>query len=145
GSSQILLRLRGNWLECAGDMALPANLGTPGARNSRFVSNAPPAIFSVQHSPVLPAANQAFVVTARVHDPDGLSSVQLKYRVDPSTTYTTLTMTDNGAGGDAVAGDGIFTATIPGQPAGTLVAFYVQATDNHAPVATGTFPNHAPV
>ena len=41
-------------------------------------------------------------------------------------------MVDNGTGPDAVAGDGIFSGTIPGQAVNTVVAFYVQATDGHA-------------
>ena len=95
---------------------------------------------SVQHSPVLPAASQPILVTARVHDPDGLSSVLLKYRLDPSATYATITMNDNGTGGDAVAGDGVYSATIPAQAAGTLVAFYVQATDRLHPARHGHVP-----
>ena len=145
GSPEILLRLRGNWLECAAELPTPANPGTPGARNSRYVSNAPPAIAAVSHSPILPAANQPIVVTARVGDPDGIASVLLKYRLDPSSTYSTLTMIDNGTGSDAVAGDGVFSATIPGQASATMIAFYVQATDKGTPAATGTFPNNAPV
>lgn len=144
GAPEIVLRLRGNWLECTGELVPPSNPGTPGARNSRFISNAPPAITAVQHAPILPAASQPIVVTARVGDPDGLSSVLLKYRLDPSATYTTVAMTDNGTGGDAVAGDGIFTATIPGQASGTMVAFYIQATDSAASPATATFPSDAP-
>ena len=144
GQPELLLRLRGNWLECAGELALPINPGTPGARNSRYVANAPPAITAVQHSPVLPVASQPILVTARVHDPDGLSSVLLKYRLDPGATYSTVPMTDDGTGGDAVAGDGIFSATIPGQAAGAMVAFYVQATDRYTPAASATFPNDAP-
>lgn len=142
GSSQLLLRLRGNWLECAANLTLPPNPGTPGARNSRFITNAPPAIADVQHSPVLPAANQGIVVTARAVDADGLASLQLQYRLDPNSSYTTVPMNDTGTGGDAVAGDGIYSATIPGQSAGTLVAFYVQATDPLA--ATSRFPADAP-
>ena len=133
GSPEILLRLRGNWLECAAELPTPANPGTPGARNSRYVANARPAITAVSHAPILPAANQPIVVSARVGDPDGIASVLLKYRLDPSSTYSTLTMTDDGTGGDAVAGDGVFSATIPGQASGTMVAFYLQATDQATP------------
>ncbi len=144
GDPEVLLRLRGNWLECAAELPTPANLGTPGMRNSRFVSNAPPAILSVQATPILPAANQPFVVTAQVSDPDGLSSVVLKYRLDPSSTYSTVTMTDDGTGADMAAGDGIWSATIPGQPNNTMVAFYIQATDKAIGPATATFPSDAP-
>jgi hypothetical protein len=144
GHPEILFRLRGNWLECVGEMALPVSPGTPGAVNSRFTPNAAPAITEVQHFPVLPAANQPFVVTAQVHDPDGLTALQLKFRADPSATYSTVNMNDTGTAGDAVAKDGIFTTTIPGQPLGTMLAFYVTATDGFAPTATATFPNDAP-
>jgi hypothetical protein len=41
GHPELLFRLRGNWLEAAVNMDLPTNLGTPGARNSRAVTNAP--------------------------------------------------------------------------------------------------------
>src|SRR6185295_11369171 len=40
GSPEALLRLHGNWLEAAGRMAVPANLGTPGLVNSRRVTDA---------------------------------------------------------------------------------------------------------
>jgi hypothetical protein len=145
GHPEVLFRLRGNWLEAVGSMTLPANLGTPGLANSRLVTNAPPAVCEVAHAPVLPAASQAVVVTARANDPNGLASCVLKYRLDPATTYSTVTMVDDGTGGDAVAGDGVYSATIPGQSAGTLAAFYLQATDVATPPATATFPNDAPV
>ena len=79
GHPEILFRLRGTWLEAVGTMTLPTNPGTPGARNGRVMPNAPPAIYDVAHRPVLPAANQPVVVTARVRDPDGLTAVVLNY------------------------------------------------------------------
>ncbi|HWN96270.1 MAG TPA: lamin tail domain-containing protein, partial [Methylomirabilota bacterium] len=144
GHPEILFRLRGNWLEAAVSMILPTNLGTPGAANSRALPNAAPAIYDVAHYPPLPAANEPVLVTARVHDVDGMSSLQVRYRVDPSATLNPVDMLDNGTAGDAVAGDGLYTARIPGQPANTLVAFRVQATDAFTPSAASTFPNNAP-
>ncbi len=144
GWPEFLLRLRGNWLEAAGPMNLPTNLGTPGAKNSRAIDNAGPAICDVAHSPVLPAASQNVVVTARVADFDGVGSVKIYYRTDPNTTFSSLTMLDNGTGGDVVAGDGVYSATIPGKAAGTLVAFYVSATDGATTTATARFPSDAP-
>jgi hypothetical protein len=144
GWPELLLRLRGNWLEAAGAMTVPKNLGTPGARNSRALANVGPALFNVTHSPVLPAANQSVVVTAQAADPDGVVSLTLRFRDDPSASTTSLTMRDDGSGGDAVAGDGIYSATIPGRAAEQLVAFYIQATDAHAAPATSRFPAAAP-
>jgi hypothetical protein len=144
GEPNIILRLRGNWLECSAQMALPVSPGSPGAANGRRVNNAPPAITEVQHSPVIPATNQPIVVTARVHDPNGVGSVMLNYRLDPSATYTAVTMNDSGINGDAVAGDGVYSGTIPAQASPVMIAFYVQATDAGGSPATSFFPNDAP-
>ena len=142
GWPEFLLRLHGNHMEAFGRLPLPATAGTPGGRNSQAVTNASPAIYQVTHTPVLPAANQPAVVTARVHDPDGISSLILNYRIDPASGYTPVPMVDNGTSGDAIANDGLFSGTIPPQPANTLVAFQVTATDSHG--ATRLFPLQFP-
>lgn len=144
GWPEVLLRLQGNYLEAQGRLAVPANLGTPGARNSRAVANAGPALHAVHHSPTLPAAGEPVVVSARVDDPDGVATVWLHYRVDPADTVATIPLRDDGVEGDAIAGDGIYSATLPPQPAGTLVAFHLEATDGAVPPATTRFPDDAP-
>jgi len=145
GWPELIVRLRGSYLEAAGPIAVPGNLGTPGAVNSRAVANAGPAIFDVQHSPALPASGQSVLVTARVSDPDGIGSVALVYRVDPATTTSTLNMFDNGTGGDRVAGDGVYSGRLSGRSSGTLVAFHVRAADTRSPGSTSArFPSDAP-
>lgn len=144
GHPEVLLRLRGNYLEAVGRLDVPRHLGTPGAVNSRTRANAGPVIFEVAHSPLLPAANQAVVVTARVEDPDSVASVELRYRIDPATTLTTLAMNDDGLGADAIARDGIYTALLPGRPTGTLVAWQLVARDAATIPATGVYPDGAP-
>ncbi len=140
GHPQVLLRLRGNYLEVMGDLHVPSNLGTPGAPNSVHLTNAGPAIYDARHSPVLPAANQPVAVTARAHDPDGVSGLILHYRVDPAGDYTAVPMLDDGEGRDAVAGDGLYTTVIPGQAANTLIAYYIEAVDEQG--ATATYPEN---
>lgn len=140
GGPEILLRLRGNWLECAGTMEVPRNPGTPGLTNSRRVTNAPPVLGDVQHSPVLPQSGEPITVTARVTDPDGIQNVEVRYRLDPNTTITSVAMRDDGTQGDNVAGDGVFSAQIPGQGGGTTVAFTVVARDALSGVMSG-FPS----
>src|SRR5262249_28886646 len=142
GWPELLIRTHGNWFECVGRMSVPANLGSPGRRNSRATTNAPPAIYEVRHDPVVPAANQNVVVTARCSDPDGIASLSVIYRIDPATTTFTVPMADDGTGGDAVAGDGIYSATIPGQSGGKLVGFQVVAVDTLG--ASGVFPLQIP-
>lgn len=132
------LRLNGNWLEATAVLPIPTNLGTPGEPNSTYITNAGPALYSVTHIPPVPAANQSVVVTAKVHDPDGVQSLTLYYRIDPATTYTAVPMKDDGTGGDAIAHDGVYSATIPGQSAQIIAAFYLSAVDNLG--ATTRFP-----
>ncbi len=138
GWPEALLRLNGNWLEATAAMPVPTNLGSPGMPNSRYVTNAGPAIYNVTHNPTVPAANQAVVVTANVSDPDGVTNLTLYYRLDPATSYTAVTMKDDGTGGDVIAHDGVFSATIPGQAANQVAAFYISATDGRG--AATRFP-----
>ncbi|MFM1768533.1 MAG: hypothetical protein RJA22_1062 [Verrucomicrobiota bacterium] len=138
GWPELLLRLHGGGLEVGGRMNIRPDLGTPGAVNSRRIANAGPAIYDVVHSPILPGASEAVVVTARANDAHAPLSVRLKYRVEPTATFTTVTMVDNGTGGDRIAGDGLYSATIPGQAANASVAFYVEASDGLG--AVNTFP-----
>jgi hypothetical protein len=138
GHPELLLRLHGSATEAFSWLTLSKKLGTPGLPNSRRVANAGPAIYGVSHAPILPADGEGVVVSARATDPQGIQVINLRYRMDPNPIFTTLSMTDDGTGGDAIANDGIYSATIPGQPSNTVTAFYVEAKDNQG--ATGTFP-----
>ena len=138
GWPHLAMALKGYWLEASVALDVPTNLGTPGLVNSCVVPNAAPAIIDVHHWPVLPADSESVRVTCRVSDPDGISLVQLGYRIDPSVTINSVVMTDDGAGPDRVANDGLFTAEIPGQSAGTMVGFSVSAVDSLS--ATNRFP-----
>lgn len=136
GCPEILFRLHGNWLEATTNILTASRLGTPGAVNSRLRLNAGPAITEVRHVPALPVPGQGVTVAARVHDPDALAALFLKYRVDPATNYSIVNMVNNGAG--------LFSGVIPGQSAGVVVAFYLEALDNKLPRQVGRFPNDAP-
>jgi len=122
GTPDLLLRLHGNYLEAAGVMPLPRNLGTPGAPNSRAAANTGPAIAAVQHSPLLPVAGQDVTVIAEVEDPDRVAIVTLNYRIDPSTNaYVRVPMNYQGAG--------YYAGTIPGQSNLVTATFYIDAVD----------------
>ncbi len=140
GHPELLLRIKGAWLEASTNHIATKQFGTPGAVNSATLAtggNVGPAIADVKHTPVLPAASTAVTVSALVSDPDGLSSLILNYRLDPATNYTSVAMTNNGAG--------YYSAPIPGQASGAMAAFYIQAADNGTPFGVTLFPNDAPV
>jgi len=133
---------------------------TPGAANSVFATNAPPAIRQVAHSPKSPVANEATVVTAKVIDPDGVASVMLEAQsvvpgayvpaylakstglllsnpTGPRTpnpayeqNWTSHAMLDNGVSPDEVAGDGVYSVSLPGQPNRTLVRYRITVSDS---------------
>ncbi len=109
------------------------NLGTPGAVNSRFQAAPPPQIDNLAHRPAVPRSTEDVKVTARLIAASPISSVQLFHRIDNvngSGAWASKPMHDDGVnGGDAVAGDGIYTATLTEHKVnGRVVQFYVRAT-----------------
>lgn len=116
---------------------------TPGAPNSVLSALAPPAIRGVIHTPNEPAAGQDVLITARISDANGVAGATLEYQpVNPgayirktdaafATSWTSVAMNDTGTDGDAIAGDGIFSAVIPAalQTHRRLVRYRISAAD----------------
>jgi hypothetical protein len=120
------------------------SLSSPGRQNDAFSTNNAPYITKAKHEPHEPKDNDNVVVTANVRDADGLSAVWVAYQVvlpgqyirifDPAyqTNWTSVSMNDEGLDGDAEAGDGVFTATLPPQAHRTLVRYIIHASDASA-------------
>ena len=121
GSPQVNTRAYFSKLAKTTILPMPARNGTPGAPNSRLMPNAGPALTGLRHSPVVPPTNQPVTISVRATDPDVVVSATLNYRVNPATAFTTVPMT--------LQSTGAWTATIPGQAAGRVVHFYVEAED----------------
>jgi len=116
---------------------------TPGVINSMAYNDIAPLIVDVTHLPVVPRANDSVVVSARIIDEQAKGlTVTLHYRVDTSTyedediypehdpdSCRYVAMLDDGTHGDGQADDGIYGATIPSKRDGTIVEFYIEATD----------------
>jgi hypothetical protein len=118
-------------------LEIPKNLGTPGAVNSTYQSAPPPQIASILHSPAVPKSTEDVRVTARISSVSTVSSVLVFHRADNingNAVWQSKPMYDDGfSGGDQVAGDGVYTATITEHKvAGRIVQFYVQATAQNA-------------
>ncbi len=135
---------------------------SPGAINTVYAANAPPQIRQVDNSPHQPVAGQNVAVTAKITDPDGVASVQLKYQLVAAgdyiaindarytTNWTSVSMYDDGTNGDVTAGDGVYTAVLAGslQTNRLLVRYRISATDSlgasiTVPYADDPQPNFA--
>ena len=124
-------------------MASSRNDGTPGVTNSMADGDISPLIVNVTHLPIIPGDSDPVTVSARVIDEQSTGvTVTLHYRLDASVyrnentypvhdpaSYTDVTMLDDGAHGDGRAGDGVYGATVPRQQDGTIIEFYLEATD----------------
>lgn len=107
---------------------------TPGGDNAASATVLGPLVTDVGHLPPAPTASQDLVVTASISQTfHPVDSVTLHHR----TMYgavSTLAMADDGAGGDAAAGDGVYSATIPAGTAalGEMLRYYITAVDTAA-------------
>lgn len=143
------------------DVRLLASVGppghgpTPGALNSVFATNTPPAIRQVAHVPQQPTSQEPVTITAKITDPDNVTEVVLHYQlVNPgnyveladaayANNWTSLPMNDAGVNGDAVAGDDIYTVVMPGtlMTHRRLVRYRISATDGAGLAVTVPYPD----
>ncbi|MGC6459912.1 MAG: lamin tail domain-containing protein [Akkermansiaceae bacterium] len=104
---------------------------TPGFENNAGGSPGPVIEDVTQNIPAQPA-NTPLTITARVSSLQAtISSVTLHHR-RMFNAEQNLAMNDNGIGGDAVAGDGLYTTTIPASQlvAGEMVRWSVSAVES---------------
>ncbi|MBN2505882.1 MAG: lamin tail domain-containing protein [Verrucomicrobia bacterium] len=127
GNNLLNTRLYFNRVARTTPLDVPALSGTPGAPNSRRVSNAGPTFSSFAHFPVIPAAGEAVTVTVTAQDPQGVASADVFWSANGGA-WSSAPMAPRSGG--RLAG------TIPGMPAGTIVQFYVRAVDTLGAPAT---------
>ncbi len=121
---------------------------TPGKSNSVFETQVAPGFLEVRHLPKMPRSDEPVRVTAQAEP--GMQAVVLEYQIvepgayvrrtdaDFETRWKSVPMNDAGLEGDAVAGDGIFTATLAAevQQHRRLVRYRVRGRDAENRVAT---------
>ncbi len=110
--------------------------GTPGTSNSVRETNSAPFISRVANFPLVPRSTDAVRITARIDDEltTGLT-ITLFYRNASSASppaFSSLTLFDDGAHNDDLAGDGLFGATIPAAANNAVIEYYLSATDSGA-------------
>jgi VCBS repeat-containing protein len=106
--------------------------GTPGLANTVADNDIAPLISDVIHSPAVPRSTESVTVTADLSDEleSGITAT-LFWRISSNSPppFTPSPMFDDGLHGDGLAGDGQFGAIVAPHADGTVVEFYVRATD----------------
>ncbi len=115
--------------------------GTPGAANSVAATDIAPIISDAIHTPAIPRSTDAVTIRAEIDDELASgATAEVFWRVDGDVSFTATAMVDDGTSGDLTAGDGVFAATLPAQPHGTVVEFYLRAADAASNVRTWPGP-----
>ncbi|MBN2473329.1 MAG: lamin tail domain-containing protein, partial [Pirellulales bacterium] len=110
---------------------------TPGAPNQTALAQIGPALRDVTENPPPPEPGEDLIITTRVVETLApLLGISMEWRIGFDVqSRVDLTgvepMVDDGSGADAVAGDGIYTAVIPGASltAGKMVRWSIDAVD----------------
>ena len=129
GNNRLNTRLYFNRVARSTELTAAVLNGTPGAQNSRYATNVGPAFAQFQHSPVVPAANAAVTVSVVAQDAQGVTNCQVWWSANGGA-WSSAAMT--------ATGGGLYSGSIPGQAASTVVQFYVLAVDGLG--AASTFP-----
>lgn len=101
--------------------AATVNGGTPGRANSIHSIRTAPLILDVAHAPAIPTSREPVTISARLVSVEsaGVRAV-LHYRSNGAGEFTSLAMSEGG----------LHHAEIPPQADGTVVEFYIEATDD---------------
>lgn len=133
GSNQLNTRLYFNRLAKTTELTIPTSPGTPLASNGQAETNIGPTYVNLQHSPVVPQPYEPVRVTVEAADPDGIANLDLMYAMNGGP-FSSAPMTSDGPGR--------YSATVPGDAAGTMYQFYVTGKD--AQGTTSMFPARGP-
>ena len=111
---------------------IPEKLGTPGARNSKTESAAPPQLAKLNHSPAVPTTQENVTISADVASEEPLDYVRVYHRTDNSNnngTWSFEDMHDDGIrGGDLTGADSRFSGLLTTHKSNRqIVQFYVEA------------------
>ncbi|MEM7235868.1 MAG: CotH kinase family protein, partial [Planctomycetota bacterium] len=137
GSRLLMVRVHGHRLAYVHQLSVPEHGGTPGRRNSRHRDNVAPSLSNLSQEPALPQVGESIRFEIDASDPDGLESVELFYRLDGQRAYESISLRDDGEGGDTLAGDEVYAASVEGfGEAGAIAEFYVKARDTRGLVRT---------
>jgi hypothetical protein len=130
GLSRLIVQTWDHSIATSISLPVPLNLGTPGKPNSCLNPFPAPQLDNLCHSPAVPQPGQPVKITVQVRSVDPNCTVILFHRLDNrdgNAAWASKPMADDGiSGGDEVASDGIYTATLTEyKTAGQVVQFFV--------------------
>ena len=102
---------------------------SPGLPNNRAVDNLPPFLDQVTSLPEVPSPAEVPRIVARIVDDDGIAAATVEYAAVNQDASGAVALRDDGAGGDEIAGDGVFTAALPMFANETVVRYTLTAED----------------
>lgn len=128
-----------NWLPSSGIG------GTPGRANSVAAGDVAPLLLDVSHTPAVPKSTEPVTITTRVRDESagGIANVTLFYRNHSTASpgpFVSTNMFDDGGHNDGLGNDGLYGAVLPAGLNGTIIEFYVSASDTTGHVRTWPAP-----
>ncbi|MCK6573332.1 lamin tail domain-containing protein [Myxococcota bacterium] len=131
GSNRLTTRLYFNRLARTTVLDRPGGGGSPGAPNRAHLAGPPagPTFVALSHTPVVPAPGEPIRIEVTARDPDGLGRLLVFHRTVGGFAFEPMVP----VGPDA---PDRFVATLPGQPDGTLVHFYLGAEDARGNAST---------
>jgi len=142
GSGSITARLSGNGLLVTYTFTQVTVTMTPGRVNAAYKANLPPFAENVAHAPECPKPGTPVVVSARIRDSDGVTSVSLLYQSLTAATQSglfTVAMTRT----SGTVQVGVWSAQIPAQANRTLVRYRIRAADALGAARTSPDPTEA--
>ncbi|MBN1419112.1 MAG: CotH kinase family protein, partial [Planctomycetes bacterium] len=111
-----------------------ADTVSPGVRNRAAHEAVPPFVSHISRIPRAPFSNEAVAIAARIRG----EPIEVKIIANLKEGSQEFAMRDDGASGDALAGDGIYGAELPAQPHGTAVTYRIEA---RSAAGTRVFPS----
>jgi hypothetical protein len=127
GNNRLNTRLYFNRVAKTSVLAMPLIHGTPGRRNSTYISNAGPTFRALTQSPIIPKSSDPVTISVSASDPQGVRDLTLWWSVN-GAAWKSLPMT-SGSSRDSSNYTG-YATTVPSQAAGSMIQFYIQAADN---------------
>jgi len=151
GKGKLNTRLYFNRLARTFDLDAPRQNGTPGRINTAWTTNLGPTFANLAHAPTVAEVGRPVTVTVDASDPDAVASMTLWYSVNGDAWQNVSMTLAPPAEASAAVLDGTgeehlvtapawarYRGMVPGQAAGSVVQFYVEAADGAG--AQSTFP-----